>query len=196
VRRVFPLFVIVSAFTVALHAAAILQLRVVEGEGEVSAVGSRATRGITVLVTDETGRPVENAAVSFTLPSEGPGGSFSDGLKTNVVTTKADGRASVWGMQWNRSVGAFEIRITASKDHARAGIVSAQYLSDKIAAHSGGSGVFTRSHRSYKVLLIGVAVGAAVAGASAFAIGHSSQAAVSATPPPVIGAPGITIGHP
>jgi hypothetical protein len=41
-------------------------------DGAVYRKGARATRGLTVLVTDETGKPLEHAAVSFRLPEEGP----------------------------------------------------------------------------------------------------------------------------
>src|SRR4030088_3482758 len=98
-----------------LHAAVIVQLKIVEGEGTVYPAGSRATRGITVLVTDESGGPVEGATVSFRLPEDGPGGAFNGGLHSEVVTTKADGRATIWGMQWNNTVGPFDVRITAAK---------------------------------------------------------------------------------
>src|ERR1035441_8898626 len=83
----------------------ILQIRVIEGEGVAYPLGSRATRGVTVQVTDETGKPIENASVSFRLPEEGPSGTFSNGSRLEIVTTKADGKASAWGMQWNRTEG-------------------------------------------------------------------------------------------
>jgi len=179
------------------RAVAILQLRVLEGDGSVYATGARGTRGVTVQVTDESGRPVEGATVSFSLPQEGPGGVFPDGLKTAIVTTRADGRASVWGMQWNHTPGQFEIRVTAAKGQARAGIICQQYLSDKIAARAGGSGTFTPSHHVYRWLLIGLAAGGGALGAMAFAQGRLSHPpGVAPTPPPTIGVPVITIGHP
>jgi hypothetical protein len=76
---------------------AILLIRIVEGEGAVYPVGSRATRGVTVQVTDETGKPVDSATVVFRLPQDGPTGIFSSGMPTEVVTTGADGRANVVG---------------------------------------------------------------------------------------------------
>src|SRR5258706_7127832 len=118
----------------------ILTLRVAEGDGAAYPIGSRATRGLTVLVTDETGRPVEGATVSFTLPAEGPGGVFSTGGRTEIAATHADGRAAVWGMQWNRTAGAFEIRITAVKGQARAGVVSSQSLSNAPEARDATAG--------------------------------------------------------
>lgn len=118
---------------------AILQIRVVEGEGAVQAAGSRATRGLSVEVTDETGKPVGGAAVNFRLPEEGPSGVFANGMKTEVVITSSDGRATLWGMQWNRVEGPFQIRVTAAKGQARAGTVIAQYLSRAVAAKQGAA---------------------------------------------------------
>jgi hypothetical protein len=125
---------LVSALASRLHGAdgdpAILELRIVEGDGTAYSTGSRATRGVTVQVSDESGRPVSGATVSFTLPQDGPGGVFVSGGRTEIVTTRADGRATVWGMQWNRTPGPFEIRITAAKGQARAGILCPLYLNE------------------------------------------------------------------
>jgi hypothetical protein len=74
---------------------AVLQIRIVEGEDAAYALGSRSTRGVTVEVTDESGKPVEGATVSFRLPEEGPGGAFANGSKTEIATSRPDGRAGV-----------------------------------------------------------------------------------------------------
>lgn len=173
---------------------AILQLRVVEGEGAVYAIGSRATRGLAVQVTDETGRPVEGATVSFRLPEDGPSGAFSTGGKTEIITTRPDGRAGAWGMQWNRTAGLVEIRITAVKGQTRAGIVCSQYLSASAEAPAKphiGSG-------AHKWLWIAAGVagaaGAALAGAAIVGKSGSSSAPSNGL---TIGAPTISIGaHP
>jgi hypothetical protein len=148
------------------------------------------------LVTDETGKPVENAAVSFRLPDEGATGVFSSGLRTEVVTTGANGRATVWGMQWSKTPGPVEIRITTVKDEARAGIVSTQYLSDIVAPKAGGEGTFSASHKGKaKWVLIAAAAGGAVAGLAL----RSKSATTSSTPVTAatsIGSPSINIGHP
>ncbi|HEV2686975.1 MAG TPA: hypothetical protein VGV35_00435 [Bryobacteraceae bacterium] len=184
-------------WTVALNGSVIVQLKVLEGEGSVYRTGTRATRGLTVLVTDENGKPLENAAVSFRMPDEGPSGVFGSGLRTEIVTTGPDGRATVWGMQWNKTAGTVEIRITAVKDQARAGIVSTQYLSDSIAPKGGGDGVFTASHKGRgKWILTAVAAGGAAAGL-AFARGKGAAPVAAASPAAIqIGNPSITIGHP
>lgn len=177
---------------------AVLQIRVVDGEGAVYAVGSRATRGLTVQITDETGRPLDGVTVSFRLPDDGPGGVFSGGLKSEVAVTRPDGRASVWGMQWNRSPGAFQIRITANKDDVRAGAVSSQYLSDAPGAKASASSGFV-AHRGHKVLLISLlAVGAAAGGGLAMGLSSGKATALPAPIPILkIGLPtSLIIGNP
>jgi hypothetical protein len=109
---------------------AILQIAVIEGEGVVHVPGSRSSRPLTVEITDETGKPVADAAVTFNVPGEGPGGTFPNGLRTAVVTTDLRGRASLRGLQVNRIPGRFQIRIFASKEQARAGTVSFQYIAE------------------------------------------------------------------
>ncbi len=115
---------LLAPLLVAAQDAAILQIRVLEGDGAIHALGSRSSRPLSVQVADETGRPVSGAAVSFRLPDEGPGGAFASGMRTEVVVTGADGRASVWGIQWNRAAGPFQVRITTVKGPSRAGAVS------------------------------------------------------------------------
>ena len=185
---------------------AILQLRVVEGEGAVHPAGSKAVRGLSVEVTDETGRPVGGAAVSFRLPDEGPSGLFANGMKTEVVIAGGDGRATVWGMQWNRTEGPFQIRVTAAKGQARAGTVVAQYLSQAAAGKAGGGVAIVPSANASKsrgkwVIVAVLAAGAAVGGglAAGFSRGSTSGAVVaSVTAPPTltIGSPTVTIGKP
>jgi len=155
-----------------------LEIRVTEGDGLAYPIGSRATRGITILILDDAGKPVDGATVSFRLPELGPGGTFSNGSKTEIVTTHADGRASVWGMKWNRQAGAFDVGITATKGQARAGTVCAQHLTEAaapaLATQSGGA--FNR-----KWLWLGVAAAGAGAGIALVAKGHSGTASCSST---------------
>ena len=114
------------------------------------------------------------------------------------MTTRGDGRATVWGMRWNRTPGPFELRVTAAKDQARAGIVISQFLSDRVAAGAGGAGEFHASHSYKKWLLVGAALGAGALGGMLVAGRTSQQSASTAVlGPPVIGAPSIIIGtHP
>jgi hypothetical protein len=174
---------------------AILQIRVIEGEGVAYPLGGRATRGVTVQVTDETGKPIENTSVSFRLPEEGPSGTFSNGSRLEIATTKADGRASAWGMQWNRTEGSSEIRITAVKGQARAGTVCAVYLSKATAETDSAPVKLARNHK-WLWITLAVAGGAGVAVALGALAGKSSTPPGPSVTPTTIGTPTIVIGHP
>lgn len=197
---------------------AMLNIRVVEGDGATYVTGSRATRGVTVLIADETGAPVDGAIVSFSLPPDGPSGAFANGTRTEIATTRPDGRASAWGMQWNRTPGPLEIRVTALKGQARAGITATEYLvtsAQNAAAAPAASrdssvsesrdpgprrvlGVGSKQTGGHRWLWTALAVaGAAVAGAAVAGRSGSSTAAASAPTPTVqIGSPSITLGRP
>ncbi|MSV27971.1 MAG: hypothetical protein EXQ52_04395 [Bryobacterales bacterium] len=173
----------------------IVRLRAVEGEGAVHPAGSRSARPLTIEVTDETGQPVQGAAVSFRLPEEGPGGVFANGLGTDVVISDSNGHASVRGMRLNRSAGPFEIRVTASKDQARAGIVVRQFIA------SGPAGAAAKPGFSKKWVVVGLVAAGALGGILGGTRGGGGPVASPgpAQPPPVvltIGAPTVTIGKP
>lgn len=177
---------------------ALLQLRVIEGEGTVHAPGSRSVRPLTVQVTDETGRPVEGAAVTFHLPNDGPGGTFPNGLRTEVSLTDAAGRASIRTLDWNTSPGRFQIRIVAAREQARAGIVSYQYIADTGKAVGTRTAVAGR-RRSMWIVVAAVLAAGATAGV---VNGTRSKSGAPAAPPPPapasvsVGAPAITVGTP
>lgn len=186
---------------------AILHIQVIEGEGAVNAAGSRNSRPLAVEVTDETGRPVEGASVSFHLPEEGPGGTFGSGLRTDVTLTDARGRANLHTMLLNRTPGRFEIRIVASKEQARAGMVSFQYIAETkngaapaTSAKSGPS--FMHGPLKWVILAAlvggGAAAGAVVAGKSSGAASAPSAPAATVTTGSTIsiGGPSITVGKP
>jgi len=186
----------------ALAQIAILQIRVIEGEGAVHQPGAHSARPITVEITEETGRPVVGAAVSFHLPEEGPGGSFVNGLRTEVVVTDAQGRASLHGLVANRVPGRFQIRILASKEQARAGTVSFQYVAEPKGGVSAVSAAPALSHRKWMVLAAVVAGGAVASIAVAHGGGTSPAApaavipATPAAPVLSIGSPSVTVGKP
>ena len=173
---------------------AILQIQVVEGEAAILPPGVRSSRPLTVEITDETGKPVSGAAVSFHLPDDGPGGAFASGLRTDVVVTDARGRATVHAFQANRVSGRFQVRIVASKEQARAGTVAFQFIAElkpgTAAAKSGHTG---------RWILVGLAaVGGGAAAALAASHGGSPTVVAPAPTAPVfsIGAPSISVGKP
>ena len=194
VAKVLPVVLFPCAGTAQIAA---LRIKTLEGEGAVHAPGSRSVRPFAAQVTDDTGRPVAGAAVTLHLPDEGPGGSFANGLRTEMVLTDANGRAAVRNIQWNRTPGQLEIRILVVKDNVRAGAVSSQFIAE---AGPGGAQVRGKSHRKWLAiaLLAAGAAGGAVIGArggAASTAGGSPQTP-AASPPVSIGTPTITVGKP
>lgn len=192
----------VASAGAALAQISILQIQVVEGEGVVHVPGVRGNRAMTVTVSDETGKSVAGAAVSFQLPETGPGGTFTNGLRTDVAITDARGRASVRAFQANRVPGRFQIRIVASKEQARAGTVSFQYVGELT---NGAAAPLLKGHRKWIAIAAAVAAGTL----SAAVVSRKSPSAAASTPvppvtlPPVpapaspsIGAPTISVGKP
>ena len=190
---------------------AVLHIQVIEGEGAVHTPGSLSLRPLTVEITSETGKPVEGAAVSFHLPEEGPGGTFGNQLRTDVAITDANGRASLRGLQLNRTPGPFQIRIVAAKEQAHAGAVSFQYIAEpksgKVSTSpsaSAAAGTPTASRSPLKWIVMAVAAGGAAAAVALLAgkSGSGSTAAPAATvstavaTAPTIGTPTITVGKP
>jgi hypothetical protein len=190
---------------------AILHIQVIEGEGTVNLPGARNSHPLAVEVTDETGKPVEGASVSFHLPEEGPAGTFGNGLRTDVIVTDAHGRAAVRSLQLNRTPGRIEIRIVASKEQARAGTVSFQYIAEgKTATRSSAvsksaskSSPKASRHTLRWAALAILAGGAAAAGVvlSGKSSGTSSAGPTSSATPTSpagfsIGSPTLTVGKP
>jgi hypothetical protein len=178
-----------------------LHLKVVEGDGATYAPGTRATRGITVIVLDENDRPVDGATVGFSLPMSGPGGQFASGAKTEVITTRGDGKAAAWGMRWNGTAGPFEIRVSAIKGAAKTSITVTQYLSGLPQSSSiSGAPVGGGSHKWLWIVLAGAAAagGAGLAMKSGSSSSGTTAASTTASGSAVqIGAPSISVlSHP
>jgi hypothetical protein len=180
----------------------ILQIRVIEGDNSAYTAGSRAVRGITVEVTDEAGKPVPNAAISFRLPEQGPTGTFSNGTQTEVSSTSPSGRATVWGMKWNRIPGPFAIRITAAKGETRAGAIVQQQLlepsSPAAAALVARQDPMSKYkiRRSRKWVWLTALAGAAAGGGIMLGArqGGGSSTSSASAPTLTIGRPSIILG--
>jgi hypothetical protein len=176
---------------------AILQIQVIEGEGAVHVPGSRVPRFLSVEITDETGKPVEGAAVTVHLPEDGPGGTFSNGLRTDVVTSDSRGRATLRGLTLNRVAGRFQIRIVASKEQARAGIVSFQFIAAPGDGAAATPAAIRPHHRTRWIAIAALAAGGVIAGGLAGRSGTSSIAPATVTAPVLsVGAPVVTVGKP
>lgn len=183
-----------------------LNLQVVEGEGAVHPAGRRSRQPIVVQVQDETGRPMEGAAVSFRMPSSGPTGKFASGLETDVLITGPDGRVTVVGIQWGQTTGTARIRIFAARGGVRAGTITEQYVGS--AEHQAGvistpDGPSVSKPRgkwlAYTLIAAGAVAGGlalGLSGGSSPAPGGAVAAGVENSPAVEVGAPTITIGGP
>ncbi|MDX1984209.1 MAG: hypothetical protein SFV51_28295 [Bryobacteraceae bacterium] len=120
-----------------MRAPAMLEISVLEGDGEKFAPGSRAYKGITVQITDETGAPVPKARVNFRMPRSGPGGRFASGGLEEQSLTDSDGKAAAWGIEWNQIPGECRIAIVATAGSARAGTTASAILMGAPAAATG-----------------------------------------------------------
>src|SRR3954447_6771680 len=91
-----------------------LHLVVVEGEGFIHNVRQRNGRDPVVRVEDQNQKPLTEAAVVFTLPTEGSSGEFGNGSKTLTIVTGRDGIAKAQGLKVHRVNGKLPIHVTAS----------------------------------------------------------------------------------
>src|SRR6202161_2399484 len=66
-----------------------LNLVIVEGEGAINNIRQRTAREPIVQVEDENHKPVAGAAVIFTLPGQGAGGTFGGGAPRLRVVTQS-----------------------------------------------------------------------------------------------------------
>jgi hypothetical protein len=158
----FLIFTLVLSLAAAADDFSGLNIRILEGQGQKYALGSRATRGAMVEITDDLGKPVEGATVTFRLPDQGAGGVFSNGSKTEVAASRANGHVQVWGMEWNRTPGPFEMRITAAKGDAHAGTI---LLSLAEAGETSPPKAVSSGHFGHKWLWVALGVGAAAGAA-------------------------------
>jgi hypothetical protein len=183
-----------------------LQLKVIGAEGAVHLAGSRSSEPLTIQVSDEVGRPVAGAAISFLMPGDGPAGIFANGLSTEILTTGRDGRASVEKIRWGHATGPVRIRITAMKSKARAGLVATQYVearpdTDDLMSQ-GPSHSVSKPRKKWiaiAVIAAGAAAGGLVLGVSGSSSANNSPAVSAAVTEPVsvqVGLPTITIGKP
>ncbi len=181
----------------------ILQIQVIEGEGAVIAAGARMTRGLAVKITDDLGKPVPGALVSFRLAEDGPSGVFLSGLATEIVAAGEDGVAWLPTVRWNRVPGPVRIRVVAVKEQSRAGTVVPLYLSAGGNGADGSPGdqprasLRTPPKRSKKWIMLGlVAAGAAGVGFSTGWASGPRREPASGPEPPRVGPPVISLGRP
>lgn len=171
-----------------------LNIVVVEGEGAINNVRQRVAREPIVQVEDENRKPVGGALVTFLLPNDGAGASFSNGSRTLTVTTDNQGRAVARGLRPNNVQGKYEIRVSASSQGQTATAVITQ-TNAFLAAGAAAAGVGI----SAKLIAILAVAGAAAAGGTAYALTRNgnNNTPGPVTPPASVLTPGTpTVGPP
>lgn len=167
-----------------------LQIVIVEGEGALNNIKQRVNRDPIVQVEDENHKPIAGAAVVFTLPNQGPGGTFENGTNTLTTTTNNQGQAVARGIRFNNQVGSMEMRVTASFGGQTATAVITQ--TNLLGTSGGGGGGFGAKW----LIVLGVA-GAVAAGVIVATHGSGSSSTPTAPVPTVTITPGTpTVGAP
>jgi hypothetical protein len=165
------LLAVLLCAVVARSAATVPRLEILEGEGAINNISLHRAKEPVVRVVDEDGHPLPGLAVTFVLPSQGAGGSFSNGQASLTVMTDANGQAVGRGLRPNGTAGQFQIRVTTSLGGQ---VATANIMQTNAApAQAGGS--------SKKILIVALIGGAAAAGAAVALKGKSSSTAT--TPP-------------
>jgi hypothetical protein len=142
-----------------------LRIEVVEGSGAKNTVQQIAARPISVRVEDAGGRPVIDAAVTFTSPQQGPSGEFSNDLRTLSVTTDSRGIATADRYHPNALTGTYNIEIKAEFGGQTATAIVPQQNVSKGKGHG----------KLIAILVVIVAAGGAIAASSLKKKGSSSS---------------------
>jgi hypothetical protein len=148
-----------------------LKISILEGDGAINNVRLGRAKEPVVHV-EEDGRPVSRAAVTFQLPSQGAGGVFPDGRTSLTILTDEKGQDAARGLRPNKTLGPFEIRVTASYKGQTASAVISQ--TNASPARGGGS--------SKTIAILVIVAGAAAGGAFAAKGGGGSKSTPPAPP--------------
>src|SRR5215471_8268513 len=136
-----------------------LNLVIVEGDGQINNIRQRTAREPVVVVEDENHRPVAGAIVVFTTPSRGASALFANGSHTLTVTTDDTGRAVARGLQPNTARGQYQIHVNASYQGRTAS--TNINMTNAVVTAAGTVAAASASHA--KLITILAAVGAAAA---------------------------------
>lgn len=90
-----------------------LQVRIVDGDGGFNDIKNRIGHVITVEILDMSKNPVAGAQVTLTAPAVGPGGTFANGTRSEVLITDEAGQVHSAGLTPNDKEGRFFISVVA-----------------------------------------------------------------------------------
>jgi hypothetical protein len=161
-----------------------LNLIVVEGEGTSNNIRQRTAREPIVQVEDENHKPIAGAVVVFTLPSQGPSGTFANGARTLTSITDNQGRAVARGYRPNGVKGQYKIHITASNNGQSTSTDITQTNAAVAVAGAAAAGI------SGKLIALLAVAGAAAAGGAIYATRSGGGGANTVVTPPTTISPG------
>jgi hypothetical protein len=164
-----------------------LHIAVVAGEGARQQISEKVRIEPAVQVQDQSGKSIEGAAVVFTLPSSGPGGTFENGGHSLTVSTDVLGRAVAHGIHLNRLKGPFDIKVTATFQDLTANAAISQISVTNVKKSSGPFGV---SNKTWVLVGLGaLAIAGGFVAYKQFKAGPNPNI-ITATPGvPVVGGP-------
>ena len=174
--------IVMSLTAISVHATpqvdskASLSIEIIEGQNAINNITRNTAYAPVIEIRDAGGRPVVGANVTFTLPTVGPSGVFTDGGKTLMIQTDASGRATARGLQPNNQTGQFDIRVTAS--------FQGQSATANIAQTNAAPAVTTTRSGKKLAIILGVLGGGAAAVAVAMAGGGSGGTPTQPSTPP------------
>jgi hypothetical protein len=182
------LFLVFLLFTNLLRAQEpTLHIAVIAGEGARQQISEKVRVEPAVQVQDQTGKSIEGAAVVFTLPSSGPGGTFENGSHSLTVSTDVQGRAIAHGIHLNRLKGPFDIHVAATFENLSATAEISQISVTSVKRSSGPFGVSTKTW-----VLVGlgaILIAGAIIGAKQLRGGPNPNILTAAPGVPVVGGP-------
>lgn len=136
-----------------------IHIVIVEGDGAINNVRQRVAREPIIQVEDENRKPIAGASVTFLLPQQGAGATFSNGARSLTVLSDNQGRAVAKGLRPNNVNGQYQIRVNAAHQGQSASAVISQ-TNALVAGAAAGAGIGL----SVKLIAIIAVAGAAVAG--------------------------------
>ncbi|HUA84354.1 MAG TPA: hypothetical protein VMB85_10885 [Bryobacteraceae bacterium] len=164
-----------------------IRVLILSGQDEIHNINRKVRTQPVVEVQDQNRNPVQGAAVVFTLPSQGPGGTFENGSNMLTLTTDHQGRATAAGIRLNKQLGPYTIHVTASYQGHTANAIITQTNVSGTPASGGTLGVSTRAW-----VLLGVSIiliGGAVVAAHNLTSGTNPNHLTITPGIPVVGAP-------
>ena len=179
----------------ATNPAPALVITILDGEGALNDIRQRTAREPIVQVQDENHRPIAGAAVLFTLPGSGPGGSFAGGAPTFSTVTDSAGRAVAHGLRPNNVSGSYEIHVRVTYNGST---TETSIHQQNISGQSSSVTQHAAHAISAKTIVIIVAAAAAAGAVAAVVVTNGGGSSTVITPgTPTVGAPptaGIRIG--